>query len=151
MANVTVLKKRRMIMKETHKAFNTHLILNIVLFAVFLGLSISCAIEIEIGMTILFGIFVLFPVFVFVVSPLYYIFTNEEIVIVYTLGQREVIKWNSVRNISLFGSWIGNGVPRYVISYPVKEKRPFFVMGEISKTRKTTKLIEKYWKISTSG
>lgn len=46
------------------------------------------------------------------------------------------------------GSWIslGLGLPHYVISYPRKEKRLFFVVGEIQKTRKTKKYIEKYYK-----
>ena len=46
------------------------------------------------------------------------------------------------------GSWIGAGgaLPHYVIAYPQKEKRLFFVVGEIPKTRKTKKCIENYYK-----
>ena len=128
--------------------FNTHLILCFVLFLIFLGLSIGCAIECDIGLSIMFGIFVLLPVFVFAISPLYFVFSDECVEIVYNFGQREIIKWNDIRNISLMGSWIGagGGLPHYVIAYPRKEKGLFFVVGEIQKTRKTKKLIEKYYK-----
>ena len=135
-------------MNKKHIAINTHLILCVVLFIVFLGLSISCAIESEIGLSIMFGIFVLLPVLVFAISPLYFVFSDEYVEIIYNFGQREQIKWSDIRNISLMGSWIGTGggLPHYVIAYPKKEKRLFFVLGEIQKSRKTKKLIEKYYK-----
>ena len=135
-------------MNKKHIAFNTHLILCVVLFVLFLGLSISCGIERKIGLSIMFGVFVLLPIFVFAISPIYFVFSKECVEIIYNFSQREIIKWNDIRNISLMGSWIGagGGVPRYVIAYPQKEKRLFFVVGEINKTRKTKKLIMKYYK-----
>lgn len=135
-------------MDNKYIAFNTHLVLFFVLFLIFLGLSIDCATEKEIGLSIMFAVFILLPIFVFAVSPLYFSFTDEYIEIVYNFGQSENIKWKEIRNISLMGSWIGagGGLPRYVIAYPPKEKRLFFVVGEIQKTRKTKKLIEKYYK-----
>ncbi len=133
---------------KKHIAFNTHLILCFVLFPIFIGLSIGCAIEGDIGLSIMFGIFVLLPVFVFAISPLYFVFSDEYVEIVYNFGQKEIIKWSDIRNISLMGSWIGagGGLPHYVIAYPKKEKRLFFVVGEIQKTRKTKRFIEKYYK-----
>ena len=133
---------------KKHIALNTHLILCFFLFVIFLGLSIGCATENEIGLSIMFAVFILLPIFVFAISPLYFSFTDEYIEIVYNFGQREKIKWKEIRNISLMGSWIGagGGLPHYVIAYPRKEKRLFFVVGEIQKTRKTKKLINKYYK-----
>ena len=134
-------------MNKKRIAFNTHLILCFVLSIVFLGLSISCAVEKEIGLSIMFAVFILLPVFVFTISPLYFVFSDESIEIIYNFGQREIIRRNDIRNISLMGSWIGaGGLPRYVIAYPRKEKRLFFIVGEINKTRKTKKLIMKYYK-----
>ena len=135
-------------MNKKYIALNTHLILCFFLFVVFVGLSISCAIDSDIGSSIMFGVFILLPVFVFAISPLYFVFSDECIEIIYNFGQREIIKWNDVRNISLMGSWVGGGggLPHYVIAYPKKEKRPFFVVGEITKSAKTTKLIKKYYK-----
>ncbi|MBP3391353.1 MAG: hypothetical protein J6L76_01025 [Clostridia bacterium] len=135
-------------MNKKHIAINTHLILCVVLFIVFLGLSISCAIESDIGLSIMFALFILLPLFVFGISPLYFVFSDECIEIIYNFGQKEIIKWSDIRNISLMGSLIGagGGLPHYNIAYPQKEKRLFFVVGEIQKTRKTKKLIEKYYK-----
>ena len=134
-------------MNKKYIAFNTHLILCFVLFLIFISLSIGCAIESDIGLSIMFGIFVLLPVFVFAISPFYFVFSDECVEIVYNFGQREKIKWSDIRNISLMGSWIGAcGLPHYVIAYPKKDKRLFFVVGEIQKTRKTKKFIEKYYK-----
>lgn len=135
-------------MSKKYIAFNTHLILSFILFVSFLGLSICCAIENDIGLSIMSAIFILLPLFVFLISPLYFTFSDECIEIVYNFGQREKIKWSDIRNISLMGSWVGTGggLPRYIIAYPRKEKRLFFVVGEIQKTRKTKKYVEKYYK-----
>ncbi len=135
-------------MDKKHIAVNTHLFLWCVLFIVFLGLSISCGTEKDFGLCILFALFILLPVFVFLISPLYYIFSDESVEIIYNFGQKEIIKWSDIRSISLMGSWIDDcgGLPHYVISYPIKEKRLFFVVGKIQKTRKTKKLIEMYYK-----
>ena len=88
------------------------------------------------------------PIFVFAISPLYFSFSDDYVEIVYNYGQRERIKWSDIRSISLMGSWIGagGGLPHYVIAYPKKEKRLFFVVGEITKSAKTTKLIRKHYK-----
>ena len=132
-------------MNKKHVAINTHLILCIVMLFVFLGLSIICAVENEIGLSIMFGMFVLLPIFVFVISPLYFVFFDDRVEIVYHFKQREVIKWGDIRNISLEGAWFHSldGFPHYVISYPRKQKMYFFMESEISKTRKTKKLFFK--------
>ncbi len=134
-------------MDKKHIALNKHLIICILLFFVFLGISISCAIENEVGLSIMFAVFLLLPIFVFAISPLYFVFSDEYVEIIYNFGQREIIGWRDIRSISLMGSWIGagGGLPHYVIAYPRKEKRLFFVVGEIPKTRRTTNLIKKYY------
>lgn len=135
-------------MEKKYVAFNTHLILCIILFIIFLVLSISCAIQSVIGLSIVFGFFVLLPIFVFAISPLYFVFCDDCVEIIYHFGQREIIKWKDIRNISLMGSWIGagGGLPCYHIAYPKKEKTLFFVVGEITKSPKITKLIKEYYK-----
>ncbi len=134
-------------MNKKYIAFNTHLVFFAVFFLVILGIFESCVREKEIGLSIGFGLFLLAPVFCFFISPLYFVFSDEGVEIVYHFRQREYIKWNEVRDISLMGSWLsgGGGPPHYVIAYPSKEKRPFFVTGEISKTVKTKKLLKKYY------
>ena len=134
--------------KQKHYAFNTQLLFIIAFFVVFLVLSICAAIEQEIGLSIGFAVATLLPVFVFLISPLYVTFSDEEIEIVYIMGQREFIKWKNIRCIYLNGSWIskGGGPPHYEIAYPTNVKRAFFVRGEIPKTRKTKKYIKMYYK-----
>lgn len=133
---------------KRYVALNTHLIFFIVFFLVFLGLSISCAVENEVAMAVMFSIFALLPIFVFFISPLYFVFDDNAVKIVYNFGQEETIEWNCVRSISLMGSWLGGGggLPHYVFAYPKKEKQIFFVVGEIPKTRKTKKIIKMYYK-----
>ena len=134
--------------KQKHYAFNTQLFFVIAFFVVFLVLSICAAIEQEIGLSIGFAVATLLPVFVFLISPLYVTFSDEEIEIVYIMGQREIIKWKNIRCIYLNGSWVigSGGLPYYEIAYPTNVKRAFFVRGEIPKTRKTKKYIKMYYK-----
>ena len=134
--------------KQKHYAFNTQLLFVIAFFVVFLVLSICAAIEQEIGLSIGFAVATLLPVFVLLISPLYVVFSVEEIEIVYIMGQKEIIKRKNIRYIRLNGAWIsrGGGLPHYEVAYPTDVKRAFFVRGEIPKTRKTKKYIKMYYK-----
>ena len=132
-------------------AINTHLFLAVILFFVFVSMTVSCALSGESGWAIGFAVVALFPLFVFFISPLYFVFSDDEVKIVYHFGQKEVIQWNAVKKISLVGSWIGGGgMPHYIFSYPTKENPLFFVRGEIPQTRKTKKLIRVYYKSDVS-
>ena len=64
-------------MDKKHIALNKHLIISILLFFVFLGISISCAIENEVGLSIMFAVLLLLPIFTFAISPLYFVFSDE--------------------------------------------------------------------------
>ena len=133
---------------KKHIAINTHLWLAVVLFLIFITIAISCINENEIGMVVGFLIAELLPIFVFLISPVYYIFSEESVTITYLFGQKEEIKWNSIRSITLYGSWTSRSgaTPHYHIAYPTNKKRAFFINGDISKTRKTKRLIKKYYK-----
>ncbi len=127
-------------------AINTHLWLPIVGFAVFLLLCILYIGEGAIGGAILFAIFSLIALFVFLTSPMYYVFTNKEIEIVYLWNQKEEIRWIYINNITLFGGWLSRGgsTPHYHINYPA-QKRLFFMTGDVSKTRRTKMLLKKHY------
>ena len=133
---------------KTHIAFNTHLFLPLLLIVCFSGFSFfSAVVDHNIEFAIGFALFIPFCLFAILISPIYIVFSDEDVKIIYTLGQKEIIKWKDVRNIYTQGNWIGGGgPPHYVFAYPNKEKRAFFVRGEIPKTRITTKLIKKYYK-----
>ena len=138
-------------MKESlHKkqyAFNKHLIFFAFVFAVLVMLTVVSALEGELWLAVGFGVFSLLPIFAFLFSPWYYIFSDTEVTIVYLFGIKDTICWYKVKSITEIGSWFrrGGGLPNYVLFFERKEKRPFFVNGEISKTLRTKKLIKKYW------
>ena len=133
---------------KKHIAINTHLWHAVVLFLIFITIAIFCINENEIGMVVGFLIAALLPIFVFLISPVYYIFSEESVTITYLFGQKEEIKWNSIRSITLYGSWMSrcDMTPHYHIAYPTNIKRAFFINGDISKTRKTKRLIKKYYR-----
>ena len=135
-------------MNKKDVAINTQLLFFLVLVIVFVGLSICWLTEEGIGLGILFGVFGLLLLLISLISPMYFVFSDEGVEIVYHFRQKEYIKWSDIRSITVRGGYFtkGDGLPCYDIAYPVKEKRPFFVVGEIQKTRKTKKLIEKYYK-----
>ena len=135
-------------MQNKHIAINTHLILWLVLILAFLGLSVGSAMDSEAGLCIAFAVLALVPLFVFLISPFCVVFDKNCVEIIYVLGAREQIRWGEIRNITRFGSWlVGGGSPHFAVAYRQDEKRPFFVRGEIPKTRKTEKLIRKYYKV----
>lgn len=144
MENVIHMKRTN----EKYIALNTHLILVLILFITLLSLFISGAIEQDMELCVFSVIFLLVPICAFLVSPLYIVFSDRYVEIVYNFGQREIIKWCDIRKIYIMGSWIQNsgGPPHYVIVYPRYEKRLFFVNGEIPKTRKTKRLLKRYYK-----
>ena len=129
-------------------ALNTQLWLPVVLFVIFTTISIFCISEKELGLSVGFLIMALLLIFLLLISPMYYVFSEENVEIIYLWGQKEEIKWDIIRSITLYGSWIsrGGGPPHYHIAYPTSKKRAFFINGDISKTRKTKKLIAKYYK-----
>ena len=127
-------------------AINTHLWLPIAYFVIFLLFCVSCINENAIGGAVGFAAVALLALFIFLISPMYYVFTNKEIEIIYLWGQKEKIRWIDIRNITLFGSWLSRGesTPHYHIAYPAP-KRLFFMTGDISKTRKTRKLFRNHY------
>ena len=135
-------------MKEKHIALNTQLIAFVLVLFALVCLGAISAAEKDIFDCILFFLFAAVVGFGGAISPLYVAFSEDSVEIVYTCGQREEIRWSDIRSITAEGSWFakGGGLPHFVLSFPRKEKKPFFVVGEIPKTRTTKMLIERYYK-----
>ena len=125
--------------KKKQIAINTHLIFAVIMFIIFTLLAIFSAKDEETWLAVGFAAFTLLPLFVFLISPMYYVFSEEGVKIIYLWGKKEEIEWTFVRSIEIEGSWmVGRmGFPHYHLAYPQSEKTPFFVCGDISKTRKT--------------
>jgi len=82
---------------KTHIAFNTHLFLPLFLLICFLSFSIfSAVVDHDIELAIGFALFIPFCLFAILISPLYIVFSDEEVKIIYTLGQKEIIKWKNL-------------------------------------------------------
>lgn len=131
---------------KNHIAYNTHRVIAMLLLIVFLAMGTSSLRAEDIWLWIGFFACGLLPLGFLAVSPKYYVFSDTEVKIVYYFGLSEQIRWDSIRSITRSGSWIGGGgLPHYELAYPCGEKRPFFVCGEIAKTRKTERLLKKYY------
>ena len=135
-------------MKEKHIALNTQLIPLVVSFFGLLCLAAISAADKDVVFAIVFVLFAGMVAFGCAIMPQYVAFSDECVEIVYLFGQREIIKWSDIRSITAEGSWFakGGGLPHFVLSFPRKEKKPFFVVGEIPRTRTTKMLIERYYK-----
>ena len=128
-------------------AFNSHYVAIIPFFIVMISFAIYCTIDNDIWLATAFYIFSLIPIFCLCISPIYYIFTDKSITIIYCFGINDTIKWPDIKCVSKHGSWwFDRSMPVYRLSYPQIEKRPFFVNGEISYSRKTTKYIKQFYK-----
>lgn len=135
-------------MNKKQIALNSHIILCGLLFCALLGMAAVCAAANEIGLCVGFSLLLLVPVFAFLVSPRYFVFSDDCVEIVYHFGIKEQIRWKDIQRVSLMGSWFNrfSAAPHYVIAYNCREKRPFFVAGRIPKTRKTKNLMKMYCK-----
>ena len=102
--------------------------------------------EMELG--IAFMCFALLTVGVFLFLPLYTVFTAQAVQIVYLNGYKENIPWKAVKKVEKWGSWSNRfgGLPCYRLQYATNEKLPFFAIGEIPRSRRAKKLLDKYWK-----
>lgn len=129
-------------------AVNTHLFFWLAILIAFICLTVSCIKEGSTGLAIGFGIFGITNIFALVISPIYFTFSDVAIEIVYTIGIKEYIEIGTIRSITSEGGWVSNGrgTPHFNIAYPRTKKLPFFMCGDISKTRKTKKLMSKYCK-----
>ncbi len=134
--------------KSYHVVWNLGLIPYGAVLLLCMGGVVLCAIEQAIFMMILMIGFALLAALILLTSPWYFVFSEECLRIVYHFGQKEIIPWEDIKAIRKKGRWLGfgGGFPHYEIDYPKNEKRMFFVYGEIPKTGKTQKLVQRYYK-----
>lgn len=127
------------------KAINTQNFIWLFCFAILLMIAVACFVDGSWIAGIIFSVLAIMPVSVVLLSPLYYVFTDEGVTIVYTLGGEEKISWQKVNKVKLFSSWLakGSGSPHYYISHD-GDKPKGYMGSEIAKTMKTKKLMELY-------
>ena len=124
-------------------AWNTHLISFVLLFFVFVFLSMLSFVLNDLSVGISFVLLTFLTVFLFLTSPQYIVFSDEWVEIVYCFRLRRRICWCDVVNIYKVDR--ARGPSHYVIVSPEKEKQPFFVKKQIPKTRRTTELLNRFY------
>jgi len=142
------MKTKTPVNTEKNIAINNHVFA--FLFAAFVGcLFASFGSMIEEIIFIVGGtVIVLIFLFLLLISPTHYIFSNENVVICHPFKRREKIVWEDIRSIKRYGSWFYKtlfGLPHYKVYYR-HEKEVLFLNGEICRSRKTKKLLQKYYK-----
>ncbi len=150
MVNFKKIKEEKMSKNKNskkHFALNSHYIVIIPFFIIMILFGTACAMENDIWLATAFYIFSLVPIFCLCISPIYYIFTDKSVIIIYCFGIKEIINWSDIRIASKHGSWwFDRSMPAYRLAYPQIKKRLFFVNGEISYSRKTAKYIKQFYK-----
>ena len=142
------MKTKAIAGNEKEIALNNHIFSNS-LFVVFGFLLMSFGVWSDEIIFAVFGILlVLIFVIILLIAPTHYIFTNQSVVICHPFKRKEVIRWENIRSIRKYGSCFypeHNGFTHYKIHY-LHKKEILFLNGEICKSRKTKRLLEKYYK-----
>ncbi len=142
------MKTKAPVTTEKDIAFNNHIFLY--LFSAFFGFVIASfgSWADEFIFTVFGILIVLIFIFLLLVSPTYYVFSNKNVVICHPFKRRETICWEDIRSIKRYRSLYnrgGIGYNHYKIYYR-HEKERLFLNGEICRSRKTKRLLQKYYK-----
>lgn len=79
--------------------------------------------------------------------PVEITFTKKEIRIFYLIGKTEIIPRKKIRSIALTAHPGVRGVlPTYTVFYDREGKRPFYMTGQLPKTRRVRQVLEMYWR-----
>jgi hypothetical protein len=142
------MKTKAPVSTEKYIAFNIHLIRDVFVILFFLLIA-SFGLWIEESFFTVSGVLLTVGYLALLfILPTYYVFSEEKLVICHPFKRREVIFWEDIRSISRYGSWSNPkfmGLPHYKIYYR-HEKEVLFLNGEICRSRKTKRLLQKYYK-----
>ncbi len=146
-------KKAEAKYEKKYFALNTQLLFCafMVVIGLFLGI-VGIACDEGDGSGILIGIlgFGLFGVFsaCMLLMPVGFLFSSRCVTILYVLGYRETVLWQSVSSVVRYGSWFSRyeGLPHYKLNYFDNRKKPFYVKGEISETLRTKRLMKRFYR-----
>lgn len=142
------MKTKAPVNTEKEIAFDNHILPNsLCAFCGFVVASFGSWVD-EVGFLVLGILLVVSFVTIILISPVYYVFSAENLIICHPFKRREIIHWQDISNINEYGSWLSPGLiglPHYKIFYR-HEKEILFLDGEICKSRKTKRLLQKYYK-----
>lgn len=142
------MKTKTSVISKKEIAFNNHIFVKL-FFVCFGFLLVSFGLWSDEIIFTLCGIFIVLGLIMsLLVSSTHYVFTDEYVVICHPFKRKEIIQWADVRRIRLYNSRfyrLGRGFNFYKIYYHHK-KEEIFLNGEICRSRKTKRLLEKYYK-----
>ena len=142
------MKTKAPVSTEKYIAFNNHILSNsLCAFCGFVVASFGSWAD-EFIFTVFGILIILIFIFLLLISPIFYVFSEENVVICHPFKRRETIHWQDISNINEYGSWLSPGLiglPHYKIFYR-HEKEVLFLNGEICKSKKTKQLLQKYYK-----
>lgn len=142
------MKTKALVDTEKEIALNNHILLYLsgAFFGFVLASFGSWADE---NIFTVFGVLIiLIFIFLLLISPTFYVFSKENVVICHPFKRRETICWEDIRSIKRYRSLYnrgGIGYNHYKIYYR-HEKEVLFLNGEICRSRKTKRLLQKYYK-----
>lgn len=116
-------------------------------FLIFMIMSLFFFATHCIGIVITLFILGALQIILFFISPKYYIFSKERLIIKYSFSLKENIPWQNVKSIVIEMEKPVKYfyLDSYKIYYFPKVKCPFFMRGLVNKNKKTTALFEKYY------
>ena len=138
---------------EQNKKYSRDIVLNrrmigvILLALTMIIIAICCIQENGIAEGVCFLLIGIACIFYILISPIYFIFAEQEIRIKYWFGLEEWARWDEIKYIDEESDDSGAHPPN-LYSYeitPMQGSRYFFMKGRVTKRRRTRKLIHQYW------
>ena len=142
------MKKHKSKPIEKTIIFNRRILFFVITFIIFLCFSISLlkSEDVELGILLLVvSIFISLGIFL---SPLYFVFTKNEITIIWFFQYKRIISWSSIKSIiELKWGEVHRDLPKYELIYHLNYKG--YIVSkqfDIPRNKKTKKVIERYAK-----
>lgn len=129
------------------KVFNKRILGFVICFFLMLAFSLLWLVLDETVLAIACIILSLLQIAFILITPVFYIFSEEKLTIKYFFGREENIFRKNIRAVvkNYESAFRYTLLDTYKIYYYSKEKTPFYMQGVVSKNKKTTALLEKYY------
>ena len=142
------MKKQKSKPIEKTIIFNRRILLFVITFIIFLCFSISLlkSEDVELGIPLLVvSIFISLGIFL---SPLYFVFTKNEITVIWLFQYKRIIPWRSIKSIiELKWGEVYKDLPKYELIYHLNHKGHIISKQfDVPRNKRTKQMIEKYAK-----
>ena len=128
--------------------FNRRILIFVFVFIILLAFSISLFKSVDKGLGISLFIVSIFISLGIFLSPLYFVFTENEITVIWLFQYKRVIPWSAIKSIiELKWGEVHRDLPKYELIYHLNYKG--YIVSkqfDIPRNKRTKKMIEKYAK-----